>query len=372
MNRNHAFFIFFWLLIISSVFFIISKNILADSNDAVVITVKIAVCGDDFKEGWEECDNSDLSGQSCVTLGFGGGTLTCTPACELNTSACTAAFSCGDGSCNGSENCSNCPADCGQCPGGGGGGGGGTPVITQVIFRGKAYPGSKVTLLKDAQLAAAVPASPDANFDISLTGLSAGTYNFGIWAEDIKGNRSITHTFPISITVGVTTIISGIFIPPSISIDKAEVKRGEFLNILGYSVPQAEIAVVINSDEIIKKTTADKGGGWLYKFDTLEVENGEHSTRARASKDKDISLFSQALSFKVGAKTVSAGENKKCPLKGDLNNDCKVNLVDFSIAAYWYKRELGESFKKIEAEKLNNDEKINLIDFSIMAYYWTG
>ncbi|MCK5511104.1 hypothetical protein KAI65_06235 [Candidatus Parcubacteria bacterium] len=31
---------------------------------------------------------------------------------------------CGDGSCNGSETCSSCPADCGSC---GGGGGGGTP-----------------------------------------------------------------------------------------------------------------------------------------------------------------------------------------------------------------------------------------------------
>lgn len=33
--------------------------------------------------------------------------------------------SCGDGSCNGTESCSSCPSDCGECPGGGGGGGGG-------------------------------------------------------------------------------------------------------------------------------------------------------------------------------------------------------------------------------------------------------
>ncbi|MCK5321105.1 DNRLRE domain-containing protein [Candidatus Pacearchaeota archaeon] len=39
-------------------------------------------------------------------------------------------ISCGDGTCNGDETCSTCPADCGTCPsedtGGGGGGGGGT------------------------------------------------------------------------------------------------------------------------------------------------------------------------------------------------------------------------------------------------------
>jgi hypothetical protein len=49
-----------------------------------------------------------------------------------------------------------------------------------------------------------------------------------------------------------------------------------------------------------------------------------------------------------------------------------VNLVDFSIAAYWYKRPLSADFKVKEAAKLNGDGKIDLVDFSIMAYYWTG
>jgi hypothetical protein len=46
--------------------------------------------------------------------------------------------------------------------------------------------------------------------------------------------------------------------------------------------------------------------------------------------------------------------------------------VDFSIAAYWYKRTLSADFKKIEKERLNGDGKIDLTDFSIMAYYWSG
>jgi len=39
-------------------------------------------------------------------------------------------ISCGDGSCNGTETCSSCSADCGRCSGGGGGGGGSTPPPT--------------------------------------------------------------------------------------------------------------------------------------------------------------------------------------------------------------------------------------------------
>lgn len=59
--------------------------------------------------------------------------------------------------------------------------------------------------------------------------------------------------------------------------------------------------------------------------------------------------------------------NPICNLIGDLNNDCRVNLVDFSIMTYWRKKENPP--KKID---LNKDKKINIVDFSILAYYWTG
>jgi hypothetical protein len=49
-----------------------------------------------------------------------------------------------------------------------------------------------------------------------------------------------------------------------------------------------------------------------------------------------------------------------------------VNLVDFSIAAYWYKRTLKTDFIPIEAQRLSGDGKVDLVDFSIMAYYWSG
>jgi len=54
--------------------------------------------------------------------------------------------------------------------------------------------------------------------------------------------------------------------------------------------------------------------------------------------------------------------------KGDVNGDGKVNLADFSILAYWYKRPLTDAAKA--QVDLNNDGKITLADFSILAYYW--
>lgn len=61
-----------------------------------------------------------------------------------------------------------------------------------------------------------------------------------------------------------------------------------------------------------------------------------------------------------------------CGKQGDLNNDCKIDLVDFSIASYWWQRPLSQEFNKLERQSLSGDGKVTLEDFSILAYYWTG
>jgi hypothetical protein len=62
----------------------------------------------------------------------------------------------------------------------------------------------------------------------------------------------------------------------------------------------------------------------------------------------------------------------KCSRIADFNGDCRVNIVDFSIVAFWYKRNLTDSFKVREKEHLNGDGVVSLVDFSIMAFHWTG
>lgn len=47
------------------------------------------VCGDGLRNGSEECDGTDLGGNTCGGLGFNGGTLGCAPTCALDTSGCT-------------------------------------------------------------------------------------------------------------------------------------------------------------------------------------------------------------------------------------------------------------------------------------------
>ena len=337
-------FIFFVFLILLSTFY----SLLSETTDAAVnVTASIpSVCGNGILENGEQCDGSAFGGASCASQGFSGGTLSCNSNCTFNTSACTS----GGG-------------------GGGGGGGGYVAPVTSAVFSGRAYPKSTVTLLKDAQIAAATIAGSDANFQISITDLSGGNYIFSVYSEDNKGIRSSLLTFPVSVTSGATTKVSGIFISPTIAVDKSEVKRGDDIAIFGQSAPQADITISVNSEEeFFAKTISDKDGIYLYNFDTSVIDYGTHFTKVKSAiANLAISSWSNIISFKSGTKNVPAQLPITAPVKGDMNNDKRVNLIDFSIAAYWYKRPSPPA-----SADLNGDGKIDLVDFSIMAFYWTG
>ncbi len=261
----------------------------------------------------------------------------------------------------------------GTTPGGGGGGGGGGGIPTSntsVTFYGRAYPNSTVTLLKDAQLAATTVSGPDARFQITLADLSAGSFIFSLYSDDLNGNRSSLLSFPITLTTGASATVSGIFLSPTIAVDKGQVKKGETIAIFGQSAPETQITISVHSnEEMFVQTNSDEDGVYLYNFDTTPLEYGQHSTKSRATLNTEVSAFGKSASFAVG--TENTPVDAICG-RADLNCDGRVNLVDFSILAYWYRRTPSEAFIELERKYLNGDAAVTLADFSIMAFYWTG
>jgi hypothetical protein len=261
--------------------------------------------------------------------------------------------------------------------GGGGGGGGGVPLSAAsgsdtAIFKGLAYPGSVITLIRNGVIAAEVPASPSGTFEIRLRGLNPGTYSFGIRAEDPDKLRSTLDLYTIYVAAAVTTVVDGIFIPPTITTDKVEVKRGDPIILAGRSAPNANVTLTVHSaTELIKKITSNSSGSWLYKLDSSELEIGSHEGKVRASTESDLSLYSDPVGFNVGTTNRLRPAGASVALSGkakcDLNGDSRVNIFDFSIMAFWYKRTGFPA--KVD---MNADGKINLTDFSIIAYCWTG
>jgi len=256
--------------------------------------------------------------------------------------------------------------------GGGGGGGGSSTSVTGVALSGRAYPLSKVSILQDGQVVLTTIAGPDARFAASVTGMSAGDYLFAVRGEDKAGRQSSLFTFPVFVTAGTKTTITGIFLAPTIDLDKSEVKQGDNLAILGQTAPDGLVTIAVNSlQPIFAQTQAQADGVYLYNLDTAMLEFGSHSAKSKTAVANEISPFGPIVSFKVGLENVDIAP-VGCPARADLNNDCRVNLIDFSIAAYWYNRPISETFRVREQASLNGDGQVDLVDFSIMAFYWTG
>lgn len=255
--------------------------------------------------------------------------------------------------------------------GGGGGGGGYVPPTyqTSAVFKGIAYPGSNITLLENAQVAAVTQAGPDAKFEIDVSNFAPGTYTFGVWGSDPAGNRSETQTFTVTVENGAMTVISGIFLPPTLSVDRTQVKQGDVVTFLGYTAPGANVTVTVHStNDIVNSVASEDSGAWIYKLNTSPLDYGSHTAGAFAATGTAVSPTSELVAFTVGNENVSAPPpaSSAC-IPADLNCDGRVNLVDFSIMAYWFGRPNPPA--RID---LNHDGKIDLVDFSILAYYWTG
>jgi cysteine-rich repeat protein len=106
-------------------------------QDACTAVCRPARCGDGAVEtGMEQCDGLNLDNATCIRLGRGFGTLTCTAACEFDVSGCGPTFTptivrptatvtptrtptatplqvvCGNSLLEPGETCASCPPDC--------------------------------------------------------------------------------------------------------------------------------------------------------------------------------------------------------------------------------------------------------------------
>ena len=77
-----------------------------------------ATCGDGIRQIYEDCEGTNLAGQSCTSLGQGTGTLSCSADRIFDTTQCSAAARCGDNIRQAGEQCdTDCKADpnCARC-----------------------------------------------------------------------------------------------------------------------------------------------------------------------------------------------------------------------------------------------------------------
>ena len=237
---------------------------------------------------------------------------------------------------------------------------------TAVILQGIAYPSSTVTILKNGVVAVQVSADPQAKFNITVGSLAAGSYTFGVYGTDADDRDEPITNFTVTLTTGTTVTITGIFLEPTITADKTSLKPGETITLLGTTSPSSAVHVYVSSTvEKQFDTQATGDGGWSRKILASDLNAGTHTARSKAVEPGgDISAFSDTVTFTVASTTPP----EQTYIDADINQDKKVDLVDFSILLFYW----GKKNPPLTRADINHDTVVNIIDFSIMLFYWTA
>lgn len=251
------------------------------------------------------------------------------------------------------------------------GGRGGAFVNAQLLLSGMAYPLARLTVWRNGIVGASAIAGLDGKFKINLSDFQAGWINIALYVQDSDGAYALPYSLPIYLTPAAITGVEGIVISPTISVDKLSINQGERLRIFGQAAPETELSISVRMpDQSIARLSSDSLGRYSYDLQTQGMSLGYYQAWSRVYYKNKIGTLSGPRSFRIlAAQAVDkpVDKDKNCLLKADLNGDCKVNLVDFSILAYWYKRP-----KMPEALDLQKNGLVDLADLSVLAYYWTG
>jgi hypothetical protein len=228
-------------------------------------------------------------------------------------------------------------------------------------LRGKAYPNGDVSILIDGKAAGSTRADSNADFQYSAVNITPGTVTFSFRARDSAGRESTINSVVFEVIKSAVTTVANIFIPPTISVSPTQISPGDLMTFAGQSVPRATIQTKIDNDSTnILSATADGSGIWALQLDSTPFKQGGHTVKALFEQSDTIkSGYGKSVSFTIGQGTGS------CGAPTDINNDSKVNLIDFSIfLTMWGTDAVRSDF--------NCDSKVNLADFSIMLFNWTG
>lgn len=339
-------------------------------------TVLISICGDVIVNAGEECDiPTDTGAYSTTILG------------RQCTSECMWAPYCGDGilhtiygeECDDGNNVSDdyCAADCTEeeaDAGGGSTGGGGSSSSggrdttlgdTQVTVQGKAYPNVTLNILIDGDEVGSVRTNSKGEF-LFNTETDPGAATFSFWANDVDGVRSPSFTTTFDITQGAVTNVTGILIPPTMSVSNTKINPGDTVTVKGQTIPSVVVEVYLDNKNKTFTTTSDTSGRWSLNIPTSGLSTDTHTLKARFIEGtgalKRESNFGSIISLFVGVEG-------KVTSNADLNRDGKVNLVDFSILVFWWGTPGGNSNPPAD---INQNGRVGLEDFSILLFNWTG
>ncbi|MFM2424086.1 MAG: hypothetical protein RLZZ70_475 [Candidatus Parcubacteria bacterium] len=342
---------FYLRFLLLSVFFLgvfASSSTLLLAQSGVPYTVDIVAyvpgCGDGIIQSGEQCDGTNFGGTSCSSVGLGSGAVQCSSVCTLITSACVPDLPRSSGSTQ-TDKTPDLPA----------------LTTTNVIVSGFAPPGAVVSILRDAQESGMAVAKADGSFQITVTGLVAGSYLLQVRAEAGAIHTVTTDTFRVQVIANTTTKISSVILGPLVLHGTNNVSS---VRLNGLAVPNSQIEVWRQG--VVIGTTETSATGEFTINTTAAIALGERIELRMTVASQPPVIVTFTHNFQP-IETQAIDTPLVCLNVIDVSGECQVDLKDFAIAVYVF------LFKPTSARiDFNRDGQIDLVDFSMMAFYWTG
>jgi len=243
--------------------------------------------------------------------------------------------------------------------------------LSTVTLNGWTFPSSNVRILQDGIAKTTVKAKQNGSFSAQITQLERGVYTFAVSATDNAGHSSGSVSTTLTLEAGTNNTINNVIVPPITWLDADSVPIGSGVTIRGESIPQSSISVRIVPQgktpgalsTFTASTSAD--GTWELDVPRGKLGRGTYSVSARvALSNKEMSNYSAPVLLGIGESVTQQPTSVGSIGRSDLNQDGKVNLIDFSI--------LLTSWGSAGAGDINGDGTTNLADFSMMLFDWTG
>jgi hypothetical protein len=255
-------------------------------------------------------------------------------------------------------------------PSGGGGGGDESIAGGDLVLRGRFAPDMLISVILSGTLTQSLQTDKQGFFETKIKNLAQGLYQVKLSAHELnRRNYETSTSLSLYVANKTETTASNIKFPPLYQSRADQFLPREVIPFTIKTTPLTLVELFLDNKLSFSGST-DATGSLSSTFnETLKL--GRHEVKLRERNGTSTLPFGQIYTFTiVRSKSTlpTVSENKVgCPAKGDFNNDCKVNIIDFSLLAYWHKRS-GFPLKY----DLNSDKKITIRDFSILAFYWTG
>lgn len=257
----------------------------------------------------------------------------------------------------------------GSGSGGGGQQGGNFLNKSAVKLDGYGAPSAQVTLLKDGVVVKTAGAGSAGEYSFLVEDLERGVYTFSLYMTDAKGVKGATYSSTMTLRSNTLSQLGNVMLPPTASTPSLTLDPGAPVVVSGYTAPNAMVKAslrpkraVVSSGDIIATTTSAGNGAYEVTLPTTGLSVGTYEVYTEGMLAGGLIESDKSVPLLVGLGQAPEGNSAN---RSDLNNDGKVNLIDFSILLFNWNTSNSTA-------DINQDGNVNLADFSIMLFNWTG